>query len=452
MKLFPRAAAGAALLLALSPARAQTPRAAGQPPTPPATDAPTTPAAPAPEAAADEPDDAETPSSAPDAEKPPPEPPKPAAPAPAAAGPHTVDVTLEDSALAPGWRKRIRVMLGPLELAPLVLLQAQASPYIGEDSLNQAGDIAERPGFRLRRAQLGLRGRLRDQVALAISSDLNGDDDGALRLHDAWAGYTGTPAAQVFAGARAVPFSRSAMTGAADGALIERPLAVRAMAPFTQMGIQVEGHFLNDAFSYHAGAYNGFQRSAQFYAGQSEGYAPLGNRFEGIALSGRLASEPLGPLGPTLQDVDRSPFRIGVGADYFFSNSGARTLQGASGDVLLHAAGLHLLGEVLFAQASPKSVPTQPITQVASISSLAVVFEAGYMVLPRQLGVSGRVEWIDPDTDVDDEGDNAVITAGVSYHAFDGLLKAQLDFTHREELSGLSLANDALTLQLQLSL
>jgi hypothetical protein len=447
MRLIPRAATGAALLLALSPARAQAPD--GAEPTPAPGDA--KPAAKAPDADADEPDEEEDDEGAPPtpaaAAKPPPAPPN-AAPGPGPRG----AAPAEDGPLAPGWRERLGVALGPLELAPRALLQLQASPYVGEDSLNQAGDVAERPGFRLRRARLGLRGSVQDQVALAISTDLGGDDAGALRLHDAWAGFVAVPAAQLFAGARGVPFSRSAMTGAGDGALIERPLSVRAIAPFTQVGIQLEGHFRSDAFSYYAGAYNGFQRSDQFYAGQSESYAPLGNRFEGVALSGRLAAEPLGPLGRTLQDVSRSPLRIGAGADYFFSNGGARTLQGASGDVLLHASGLHLLGEVLFAQASPRSVPTQPVAQVASISSLALVFEAGYMLVARKLGVSGRFEWIDPDTDVDDEGDNAVITAGVSYHALDDLLKAQLDYTHREELGGLSPANDALTLQLQLSL
>lgn len=354
--------------------------------------------------------------------------------------------------LGPGLRERMRLSIGPLEVAPIALIALQAAPLVGDDALIQAGDSAEQPGFRLRRVRAGLYGDVAGLVRFAISTELAGGSEGTARIHEAWGGVTAMPALEVYAGARTVPFSRSAMTGAGDGALTERPLAVRAIAPFTQVGIQAEGHFQDRAFSYHAGVYNAFQRADQFYTGHAESLAPLGNRFEGIAVAGRLATEPQGPLGRTIQDVARSPFRVGAGVDGFFSDGGARTLYGASADVLLHAAGLHALGEVLWTGASPKSVPTQPIAQVTSVTSIALVFEAGYMIVARKLGVSGRVEWIDASVDVEDEGDNLVLTGGVSYHAVDDLVKAQLDYTHREELGGLSLANDTLVLQLQLSL
>ncbi|HSN97297.1 MAG TPA: hypothetical protein VLS89_03330, partial [Candidatus Nanopelagicales bacterium] len=235
-------------------------------------------------------------------------------------------------------------------------------------------------------------------------------------------------------------------------ALIERPFAVRAIAPFKQVGLQLRGEFGDRAFVYQAGIFNGFQRSDQFYRGHNESFAPLGNRFEGIAAAGRVVTEPLGPLGGLIHDFAHSPFRIGVGGDYFYSGSGARTLMGASGDVLIHVRGLHVLAEVLWLQASPRSVPSQPITQVTTIPSLALVGEAGYMVIPRTFGLSARVEWIDPNPDIDNEADNFITTVGASYHAIEDLLRAQLEYTHREELHGVPLANDSLTVQLQLSL
>ena len=483
MRSLRRAAAGAVLLLAASTnARAQQPAPGGEPPAPGSAQPAAEPAV-APETPAEESEE-----SAEAAE------PEAAAPGAATATRQGAEVAAAAPAvgggavdpLAPGWRERIHLVVydggspgkpgsaptlrvndggspgkpgsapkppvGLIRLAPILLIQAQASPYAGEDSLHQAGDIAERPGFRLRRARMGLRGDVQEKVRFAVSAELGSEDAGALLVHDAWAGYTAMPYLQVFAGARDVAFSRSALTGAGDSALIERPLAVRAIAPFTQVGIQVEGHFADEAFSYYAGVYNGFQRSNQFFEGHAASYAPLGNRFEGVALAGRVATEPLGQLGRTIQDVAHSPLRIGVGGDYFFSRGGARTLHGAGGDVLLHVAGLHVLAELLWLRASPREEPTQPITQIEAISSMGVVGEAGYMIIARTLGVSARVEWIEPDPDADNEGDNLVTTAGVSYHAFDDLLKAQLEFTHREELFGLSLENDALTLQLQLSL
>ncbi|WP_437970255.1 porin [Sorangium sp. So ce260] len=435
-------AGGAAVLLALSSPRAQEPEPAAEAPAAAGSTPAEAPAAG--DEPVSEPERAEAPAerpSPPVSQPPPRETPAPVSPAPA-----------RSDLLAPGLRERIRAAIGPLEIAPIALLALQAAPYVGDDALSQAGDSAEQPGFRLRRARVGLLGDVAGLVRFGVSMDLAGGDDGTARIHEAWGGVTAARALEIYAGARTVPFSRSAMIGAGDGALAERPLAVRAMAPFTQVGIQAEGHFQDRAFSYHAGVYNAFQRADQFYAGHSESLAPLGNRFEGIAVAGRLATEPQGPLGRALQDVAHSPFRLAAGAGGFFSDGGARTLYGASADVLLHAAGLHALGEVLWTGASPKSVPTQPIAQVTSVSSLALVVEAGYMIVARKLGVSGRVEWIDPNADVDDEGDNVVLTGGVSYHAIDDLVKAQLEYTHREELGGLPLANDAVILQLQLSL
>ncbi|WP_437281359.1 porin [Sorangium sp. So ce375] len=441
MRHLARVAGGAAVLLAAATLRAQEPE--------PAAEEPAAAASPVDAQAGHgdatgEPDDTGAPAAPPSA---PVRGPRPrGAPAAASPAPGSGDL------LPPGFRERARVALGPLEIAPIALIALQAAPYVGDDALTQAGDVAEQPGFRLRRARAGLRGDVAGLVRFALSTELAEDDAGTARIHEAWAGVMAARALEVIAGARTVPFSRSAMTGAGDGALAERPLAVRAIAPFTQVGIQAEGHFEDRAFSYHAGVYNAFQRSDRFYAGHAEGLAPLGNRFEGIAVAGRLATEPQGPLGRTLQDVARSPFRLGVGADGFFSDGGARTLYGASADVLVHAAGLHALVEVLWTAANPKAVPTQPMAQVTSVSSLALVLEAGHMIVARKLGVSGRVEWIDPNLDVEDEGDNLVLTGGVSYHAYDDLVKAQLEYTHREELGGLSLSNDALLLQLQLSL
>src|SRR6185436_7151553 len=137
----------------------------------------------------------------------------------------------------------------------------QASPYVGSDSSFQTGDIAEKGGFRLRRARLGFGGDLAARARFALSAELGGGDEGTARIHDAWVGYTQFEFAQLFAGAHDVPYSRSAMVGAGDTALIERPLAVRAMAPFHQVGAHLEGHFAKGAFSYYAGAYNALPRT-----------------------------------------------------------------------------------------------------------------------------------------------------------------------------------------------
>ncbi|WP_438026208.1 porin [Sorangium sp. So ce233] len=370
----------------------------------------------------------------------------PAAAAPAPAGSDAAPAA--DGSSGPPFQ----LSVGRLLLAPLVLVQAQAVPFTGEDAFLQAGDVAEGQGFRMRRARVGFAGTLAGFVPFAVSGELAAGADASARLSEAWIGYAHFPFAHLYFGAHDVPFSRSAMTGAGEGALIERPLAVRAMAPFRQVGLHVEGHFRDRAFSYFAGMFNGFQRSDQFFAGYVENAASLGNRFDHVAYVARLATEPLGPMPRSIQDLAVSRPRLGAGAGYFFSDGGTRDIHGVGADVLLHAAGAHALVELLWNQSHPERAPTQPIGQLAPVTSLGLVGEVGYFVRRIKLGVSARFEWLDPNLDLSDETDGWALTAGASYHFIDNVLKAQADFTHRQEAHGVALENDAVALQLQLNL
>jgi hypothetical protein len=83
---------------------------------------------------------------------------------------------------------------------------------------------------------------------------------------------------------------------------------------------------------------------------------------------------------------------------------------------------------------------------------MAVVGEVGYVILASQLGVTARVEWIDDNTELDNNGDELIITGGLQYYFRRHHVKAGLEFTHRTELEGISLDNDSLILSLQLAL
>ena len=78
--------------------------------------------------------------------------------------------------------------------------------------------------------------------------------------------------------------------------------------------------------------------------------------------------------------------------------------------------------------------------------------EAGYVVWKERLGVTARFEWLDPNTSVKNESDSWILTGGASYHVLNDFLKAQLDYTHREERYGKSLKNDSVVFQIQLNL
>jgi hypothetical protein len=283
-----------------------------------------------------------------------------------------------------------------------------------------------------------------------VSFELGSREDGSARIHDAWLAYVGFPYVQAWGGAMTVPFSRSAMAGSGDQALTERPLAVRAMAPGQQVGLVARGEIEDRAFLYDLGAFNGFSRSDQFYTGYQQNFAPLGNRFEGLAYVARLGTEPVGALSPTIADETHQSPRFGAGASYFYSDGSARGIHAFGGDALLHAMGFHLLGEVIYSVVAPKSDPNEPTATVAEVKSLGIVAEAGYMILRDLLGVTARFEYIDPSSAVDDEGDNWVLGGGPTVMFFEGMVRISAEYTHREEMFGLSLANDAVVLQAQL--
>jgi hypothetical protein len=361
----------------------------------------------------------------------------------------TVD---EEGDGGPPFKDWLRLHAGPLTVEPTVLLQVQAIPYAGADSTLQANDPAERGGFRFRRARLGFEGRVFHRVPFAISAEFNSDNKGTAVLHDGFFGYDRYKFLQVFVGAHDVPFSRSALTGSGDQALIERPFAVRAMAPFHQLGAHLEGHLWNGGLNYFAGVYNGLQRTDQFFTGFVENSAMLGNRFDGMTYAGRLTSEPLGGLGRTIEDLHHGKFRLAAGASTFYSDGGTRGVLGLGGDLLLHFKGLHVLGEFLANRSTPKLTPTQPSNQTATVTSIGAVGEVGYVLFKDRLGVTARFEWLDPNTAVKDESDSWIVTGGLSYHVLHDFLKAQVDYNHRQELHGKSLQNDSVVIQAQLHL
>lgn len=335
---------------------------------------------------------------------------------------------------------------------PVVLIQTQLTPYIGTNASYLAGDIAERPGFRLRRARFGFGGAYRSLVELWIAGELSTATDASMTLTAASLGLTPKPYFGAYMGVIDVPFSRSMIGFSSDTALIDRPLAVRAMAPSGQMGGLVAGSVAQGRFHYQLGVFNGFQRSDLFYSGYRTSLAALGNRFDNLAYAARIASslDTPGSDIPLPRDFKN---RFNVGASYFFSDGGARDIHSAEGDLLFQRGGFRLLAEVLYSKTIPESVPTQPTTQTATIDSLGVVAEGGYTLF-RTVSGNLRFEWIDPNMVVDDATDNWLLTVGASVAppSIEKFVRIQLEFTHREEVHGKSLDNDSLTLQTQLVL
>lgn len=393
--------------------------------------------------------------------QPPPPAPAPPAPAPAAAPaepPPEEHVAAEEErpidAPPVDVRSLLRWEIGPLWVAPLVLVSAQAVPYVGEDAFFQSGDIAEQGGFRLRHARVGLHAGYEDLAELRVSTELAGaaEDQGSVTIHDAYVGVMPWEFLQFHGGAQTVPLSRYALVSSGKGAFIERPLATRAMTPGHQVGGVVSGLMFNGALGYGLGLFNGLQRSNQFYEGYIENYAPFGNRFDGLAYVVRVTSEPFGRLPGTVADEDQGPVQFGAGGNYMYSDGGARDVHTAGGDALVHWMGIHGMVEALWARTVPETEPSVAGAVPVEVTTFSFVAEAGYMIFPRRFGVAARFEWIEPNDKQDDESDNWLLGGAATVHLFDQLVKAQLEYTHREERNGVSLANDSVAISLQAQL
>ncbi|MFO0751180.1 MAG: porin [Myxococcota bacterium] len=331
----------------------------------------------------------------------------------------------------------------------LGLLQVEAAPYLGDDALLVNGDPADASGFRLRRARFGFKGYAWGDVDFELTVD--GASDG-MKLHDAWVAWRGITGLGVVVGARTVPFSRWALADSGAEALSERPLGVRALAPFRQVGLTIEGDVGDGIARYWLGAYNGFTRRSSFGLGFEEATALDGNRFTRLAYVARAELAPLGRLGEGLPDFERGGLRLGLGGGFYYDDGKSISTLGWEIDAVMKVAGLHLALEWLNDSAEPTTQPTTDTSIPTSIDRMALAAEVGYLVCSDKLGVTARFELLDDDKDVDNGGDQIAIGGGVQYYLHRQHLKALLEFTHREELHGASLDNDALLLQVQLGL
>lgn len=442
------------LLLSLPGAAALAQPAPGD--KPPQSDAP-----PADKPTADKPEGDKAPADKPGADAPPPEG-KPAADKPAAAPPAAAPPPAD--ALKPAvpmpelptgdedLPRPFVARSSGFSIWPLALIQVQASPYVGKNASFLGGDIAERPGFRMRRSRLGVGASYEGLLKAEIQAELLTNAQVTILLNQAWIGVTPKPWFGAYIGLLDVPFSRSSLIPAADTALIDRPLAARALAPQQQLGAYAHGLLAGGKLQYYLGVYNGFQRFDQFYSGYRQPLAGFGNRFDNLAYAARIATS-LDTPGEEIPTVGDRKNRLNLGASYFYSDGGARDIHAVQVDGLLQRGGLRVLGEFLYSNTVPESVPTQPSSQTADITSYGIVAEAGY-TFRKMAGAHVRFEWIDPNTAVQDASDNWLVTAGLSFSppVIGKYCRLQLEYTHREEVFGLALENDAVTIQTQFML
>lgn len=323
--------------------------------------------------------------------------------------------------------------------------QLQIAMLSGDDTLLSAGDAAEEPGFRLRRARLGVEAVYDEQFYASVVVDLLESEGTA--LHEAYVGWE-SRWFMAYGGLVKVPMSRSALLSSQSLQHASRPTGVKGIAPFQQLGMNLGAKFWRERIRLTTGFFNGMQREDSFAGGWTRIGPGLGNRFGGFAVAGRLDVEPLGALGSGASDLDhsRSPL-LGIGGGVLFNRGETIRGLGFSADLAFKWHGFSLLTEYLQDFSEPAIEPTEETTQITRVTRRALVAQLGYAPIAGWLDVGFRFEMVDENTEIDDEGDFFAFGGTVSLFAFEGHLKVQLAYQHRMEREGATLDNDTFILQ-----
>jgi hypothetical protein len=315
-------------------------------------------------------------------------------------------------------------------------LQVLVAPFVQNPLASiEAGSIANAEGFRLRRARFGAEGELPLDFSFRI---LFQHGDGAANILDAYVAWEPHPLARLTAGALKVPFSESMLRSSELQTFLQRPYAVREIAPDRALGFQLSGSFRY--LSYAVGVFNG---GGDFYRGDNNA---------GMLYAARLAAHPFGPPveGEVTQAAD---VRLQVAGSYFFNQDATGDRQAANADVLLQWQRLVFRAEFLWSSFTPSADPeTGEDIEYGSTRRMGWFAEAGVFVINEHLQVAVRYEAsriLERGFEVEDLNDLWAIGGAVNGYFLRGRIKLSLEYEHRREWFDPQVSNDWLALQLQ---
>jgi len=325
--------------------------------------------------------------------------------------------------------------------------QLQTAVMTGEDADLADGDAAEEMGFRLRRARMGLEATIDKAFVVGVEIDLLESHGSA--LHEAYVGWENKWVV-VHTGLVKVPMSRSARISSETLQLTDRALGVKGIAPFQQAGFLVGGKFWGEKIRLTTGVFNGLHHSETFAGGWARMDPTVGNRFGGFSVATRVDIEPLGALGSGVADLKKSrDFRLGVGGGVLINRGESVQGLGYGADIQMKWHGISLLAEFLTDTIEPLEEPTDPNAIKNTTSRRAINGQLGYTILKQLLDVAVRVEFVDENTAIDDEGDALIISTAATVHLVNEHLKIQAGYTHRRERHGLDRRNDVALVQFE---
>ncbi len=309
------------------------------------------------------------------------------------------------------------------------------------------GDPEDDPGFKIRRARIGIEGKDKDAgtrygVTFGFSSGydaVGGPPDTDIQIIDASGGVRPVKGLWIDAGVVKVPVSRAFLMSASELALADRPVGSNWMIPPREVGVLLDGRVGSDDGIRGRGRVGVFNGNGSLVGDDNPGKL-VAALLEGIVGPGDVYK--------TYGAVDG--FTLGFAGDISYSADLSTTTLRYGGDVMMRVAGLAVLLEGHMATLEPANQDLQLPGTLATTPRLGTVAQVGYTVGSWE--PVARFSSFDDHREFQDNGDVALAEGGVAWHSAKDQIRAGAMFVHRMELQGQAADNDTARLWMQMRL
>ncbi|QRK11516.1 hypothetical protein JQX13_16435 [Archangium violaceum] len=306
------------------------------------------------------------------------------------------------------------------------LTQIQLAPLASRGVDAEGGDAATAPGFRIRRARLGVSTLIGPRVELLLTANLlETDPEIEGTIADAQLAFEIWKGLEVALGTLKPPFSRSALAPSSQLSMVERPFTVTELTPARRLGLVLGGKLPGDRLTYLVSVMNG-----------TPGFA-MANLDRGVMFGARVELAPW--TFPSPQELSGSGVSFGLSA--FRQEGGNDPGEGLSADLLGVWRGASALVEVICARGRTGDSPDR----------CGGYLELGYAfpVWGRPVQVVARGELFDGDRVRRDEQDLLLLSGGLNVPLVEEHLRAQLQYLARRERFGARERTEGLVLAFQ---
>ncbi len=311
------------------------------------------------------------------------------------------------------------------------------------------GDPEDDPGFKIRRARIGLAGDdngVRYDVTVGYSSGYDAvapSTSDSIQLITAEAGYRLAKGLWVQGGVQKVPVSRTFLMSASQLALGDRAVASNWTIPGRDVGATIDGTL----GSKKDGGFKGRLRAGAYNGAVTQGSTLRGDDNPGLLVAVRAE----GMYGPghtyrTWGEVDS--FTIGFGGDFWTDKALSTETTGYGGDVIVRVAGLAALVEAHWHTIKPANSDIVGPAVLADTPRMGLTGQLGYSVWMLEPVV--RYSMLDDHTEFEDNGDVGIVEGGLTWHSAGDDVRAGVLYAHRQERGGTELDNDTARAWMQL--